>query len=98
MSQAKSTSAWQRALELSAATPASRNRYVDWLRAVSILFVIFGHWLAAAAYADGSGGLVTTHLLALTPKSHPFTWLVQVMPVFFFVGGFSNGVSWESTR
>ncbi len=98
MPSPKRTSAWQRALELSAATPDSRNRYVDLLRAVSILFVIYGHWIAAAAYADGEGGLITTHLLALTPVSHPFTWVIQVMPVFFFVGGFSNGISWNAAR
>ncbi|MFT4648092.1 MAG: hypothetical protein ACI9X4_001311, partial [Glaciecola sp.] len=33
MPKPKRPSAWQRALELSAATPASRNRYVDLLRA-----------------------------------------------------------------
>ncbi|MFT5199925.1 MAG: hypothetical protein ACI87O_002599 [Planctomycetota bacterium] len=96
MPKPKRPSAWQRALELSAATPASRNRYVDLLRAISILFVIYGHWIAAAAFADGEGGLITTHLLALTPTSHPFTWVIQVMPVFFFVGGFSNGISWSA--
>ncbi|MDF1838364.1 MAG: acyltransferase [Planctomycetota bacterium] len=98
MCKTKRPSAWQRALELSAATPETRNRYVDLLRAVSILFVIYGHWIAAAAYADGQGGLVTTHLLALTTTSHPFTWIIQVMPVFFFVGGFSNGVSWSAAQ
>ncbi len=88
---------WQRALSMSRATPESRNRYVDFLRAVAILFVIFGHWTAAAAYPDGNGGLSITHLLEVTPKSHPFTWIIQVMPVFFFVGGFSNGVSWSAS-
>jgi hypothetical protein len=34
---------WQRAIEMSRATPESRNRYVDSLRAVAILCVIFGH-------------------------------------------------------
>ncbi len=89
---------WQRAIEMSRATPESRNRYVDFLRAVAILCVIFGHWTAAAAYPDGEGGLKITHLLEVTTKSHPFTWLIQVMPVFFFVGGFSNGVSWSAAK
>jgi len=34
---------WSQALEMAAATPPERNRYVDFLRAVSILFVVFGH-------------------------------------------------------
>jgi hypothetical protein len=23
------------------------------------------------------------------------TWIFQVMPVFFLVGGYSNGISWQ---
>ena len=41
-------SAWTRAAEVAARTPPSRNRYVDFLRAASILCVVLGHWLAAA--------------------------------------------------
>ena len=37
---------------LAAQTPASRNRYVDFLRGLSILFVISGHWLITTAYYD----------------------------------------------
>ena len=33
--------------ELAAATPASRDRYVDFLRAASIAGVVFGHWFIA---------------------------------------------------
>ena len=31
--------------ELAARTPDTRDRYVDFLRAVSILAVVFGHWM-----------------------------------------------------
>ena len=41
---------WAQAKELAAATPEERNRYVDFLRAVSILVVITGHWLVVALY------------------------------------------------
>lgn len=70
---------------------------VDLMRVVSILVVVFGHWLmAAVTFEDGE--LVPGHLLELTDWTHPLTWLFQVMPVFFFVGGYSNALSWRSAR
>ncbi len=86
---------WPRALYLADRTPESRNRYVDFLRALSILAVVVGHWLISAPYFLGHEPAYA-HLLDLEPWTRWLTWLFQVMPVFFFVGGFSNSVSWES--
>lgn len=70
---------------------------MDLMRVVSILIVIFGHWLmAAVTFEDGE--LVPGHLLELTDWTHPLTWIFQVMPVFFFVGGYANALSWRSAR
>jgi hypothetical protein len=88
---------WHRALWFADRTPGARNRYVDFLRALSILAVVLGHWLISAPYFAG-GAPAYSHLLDLAPWSRWLTWLFQVMPVFFFVGGFSNAVSWESAR
>ncbi len=88
---------WQRTLWFADHTPAARNRYVDFLRALSILAVVVGHWLIAAPYFE-NGSPAYSHLLDLAPWSRWLTWLFQVMPVFFFVGGFSNGVSWDSAE
>lgn len=79
------------------ATPPDRNRVVDFMRVVSILIVVFGHWLMAAVTFD-DGELVPGHLLELADWTHPLTWVFQVMPVFFFVGGYSNALSWRSAR
>ncbi|MGH8949883.1 MAG: acyltransferase family protein [Acidimicrobiia bacterium] len=79
------------------ATPPERNRVVDLLRAASILVVVFGHWLMAAVTIE-SGELVAGHLLILADWTHPLTWVFQVMPVFFLVGGYANGLSWRSAR
>ncbi|UCD23907.1 MAG: acyltransferase family protein [Gemmatimonadota bacterium] len=88
--------AWSRASQLAAATPDSRNRYVDFLRALSICMVVVGHWLVAAPYlVDGHLNL-TGNMLESRPWTQWLTWLFQVMPVFFMVGGYSNGVSWRS--
>jgi surface polysaccharide O-acyltransferase-like enzyme len=78
-------------------TPAERNRVVDLMRVVSILVVVFGHWLLAAVTIDG-GELSAGHLLELSDWTHPLTWLFQVMPIFFFVGGYANALSWRSAR
>ncbi len=90
---------WAQASELAAATPADRNRYVDFLRAVSILFVISGHWLITTGYWDADAASVrAVRVLDTLPWTQWLTWIFQVMPVFFIVGGYSNAVSLESAR
>ncbi len=82
---------------LAAATPDTRNRVVDLLRAGAICVVVLGHWLIAAVVVR-DGDLVPGHLLELAPWSQPITWVFQVMPVFFLVGGYANALSWRSAR
>lgn len=86
---------WGTARKMAEGTPPERNRYVDFLRALSILAVITGHWLITAVWFD-SGGFHLDHTLRLQPATQWLTLLFQVMPVFFFVGGYSNAASWES--
>jgi surface polysaccharide O-acyltransferase-like enzyme len=88
---------WTQAKEIAAVTPESRNRYVDFLRAVSILAVITGHWLVVALlYRDGT--LTSSELTAVQPGTQWLTWLFQVMPIFFIVGGYANAVSLQSAN
>ncbi|MDE2411508.1 MAG: acyltransferase family protein, partial [Sphingomonadales bacterium] len=88
---------WAKAAEMAGKAPPERNRYVDFLRALSILAVVVGHWLVAAPYMK-DGAVVGGHLLGILPWTQWLTWGFQVMPLFFFVGGFSNGVSWAATQ
>jgi len=88
---------WSQASQMAAQTPQERNRYVDFLRSVSILVVIIGHWMIATAYVV-DGEMIAGHLLAGRPELHWLTWLFQVMPIFFIVGGYSNAVSLESAK
>ncbi len=80
---------------LAEATPSSRDRYVDFLRAFSIVAVVLGHYFIALIhwederiFVDNAVGHQSGLWLA--------TWVLQVMPIFFFVGGFSNLVGWKS--
>ena len=88
---------WSRAKEMALKAPPERNRYVDFLRAFSIMAVVIGHWLVAAPYIE-DGAVQGGHLLGILPWTQWLTWGFQVMPIFFLVGGFSNGVSWSANR
>ncbi len=97
MSEKARRSLWGRAAEMAGKAPPERNRYVDFLRALSILAVVVGHWLVAAPYMK-DGAVEGWHLLGIIPWTQWLTWGFQVMPIFFLVGGFSNGMSWAATQ
>ncbi len=82
-----------------ATTAPTRERdvYVDFLRALSLVVVVVWHW-----------GFT---ILLITPEtvepSNPIgftrglwaaTWILQVMPVFFFVGGYGHRLSFDNYR
>lgn len=83
--------------DLAAATPSSRNRVVDLYRAVAISVVVLGHWLMAAVVVRG-GEVDLVNILETQPVLQGLTWVFQVMPLFFLVGGYSNATSWRSAR
>ena len=91
------TRIWTQAKALAGQTPEERNRYVDFLRAVSILMVITGHWLVATVYWT-DGALEGGKLTEVQPSTQWLTWVFQVMPIFFIVGGYANAVSRESAK
>jgi len=89
-------SIWGSARALAEETPPERNRYVDFLRAASILAVVIGHWLVITPWVSLDGAFQPDHLLTRSELARWLTWIFQVIPVFFAVGGFANAVSWDS--
>jgi peptidoglycan/LPS O-acetylase OafA/YrhL len=80
----------------SAEAKPGRDRYVDFLRAASLLVVVGWHWVfSIVTWHPGPG---TTSPIGTTPGMWAFTWVLQVMPIFFFVGGFAHLVTWESVE
>jgi peptidoglycan/LPS O-acetylase OafA/YrhL len=77
-----------------AAVPPSRDRTVDALRALSIGVVVVWHWALSVTHRAG-GELVMPNPIAQVPLGWLATWLLQVMPVFFLVGGYANLAAWE---
>ena len=71
-------------------TPPTRNRTADTWRVIALLAVVYGHWLAASVWVTPDGDTIVMNTLEWIPYAGWFTWLIQVMPVFFFVGGYAN--------
>ncbi|MGW0281472.1 acyltransferase family protein, partial [Streptomyces sp. NPDC003006] len=82
--------------ELAEKTPSGRDRYIDLLRVASLGTVVLGHWLMAAVTVGDDGRAEVGNLLAVVPELQLLTWAMQIMPVFFFVGGFSHALSYRS--
>ncbi len=97
MTNPASSNPWRTARTLAAKTPPNRNRYVDFLRAVSICAVVFGHWLVSLP-GIVEGTLRNVEVMVVMPWTQWLSWAMQVMPVFFVVGGYSNSVSWLSAQ
>ncbi|HXH57033.1 acyltransferase [Iamia sp.] len=78
-------------------TPTDRNRAVDLYRAAAMAIVAVGHWLVMVAVLD-DGELAGGNLLDFAPEYGWITWIGQVMPLFFFVGGFASATSLRSAE
>ena len=79
------------------ATPSTRDRSMDFLRAASIVAVVFGHWFISINHWD-HGVIRSTSAVGVTSGLWLLTWVFQVMPIFFFVGGFANLVALDASR
>ncbi len=95
MSSITSSSA---AATLTAATPSTRNRVVDATRAVAILAVVVGHWLVALPTAGANGSIGGINAIEQLRSFQYLTWIFQVMPLVFVVGGFANAASLATAR
>ncbi|MFF4894233.1 acyltransferase family protein [Micromonospora chersina] len=88
----------RRLRQLAERTPAARERYVDLLRALAITMVVLGHWGVTVIGYDRSGRPAGHSALGDLPWAWPLTWVAQVIPVFFLVGGYANAASLAARR
>jgi hypothetical protein len=78
-------------------TPHVRDPYVDFLRAISLIVVVVWHW-AFTILDWRADGPHATSPLGFTRGLWLATWLFQVLPLFFFIGGFVHLQSWNRAR
>ncbi|MEW2448666.1 acyltransferase [Streptomyces parvulus] len=79
--------------DIDARTPAHRDRAVDGLRALALLAVPTGHWLVGGFTRDPGGGLHNASPLTAFGALAPASWVLQMLGVFFLVGGCSSYLS-----
>ncbi|MGI9606821.1 MAG: acyltransferase family protein, partial [Acidimicrobiales bacterium] len=82
--------------DLAAAAKPDRNRAIDFYRAAAMIAVALGHWLALDVALDAAGEIRAGNALESAPSMAWVSWLLQVMPLFFVVGGFSSAMSLDA--
>ncbi|MER7199173.1 hypothetical protein CG723_04550 [Streptomyces sp. CB01635] len=82
---------------IDAKTPAHRDRAIDGLRALALLAVPMGHWLLGGFSLDGQGALHNTSPLSSFGFLAPISWVLQMLGIFFLVGGYASVLSYRRT-
>ncbi|GAB3295655.1 acyltransferase family protein [Pseudoclavibacter terrae] len=79
------------------ATASQRDAAVDLVRAVCLAVVLLLH-ISMAGVAVVSGDISITNAVEDEAWFAPVTWLLQVMPLFFIIGGFAARAQWMRLR
>jgi Acyltransferase family len=80
-----------------AAGGSTRDEFIDLCRAFSLLVVVLWHWVFTIVVWRASGPSADSPL-GFTRNLWILTWVLQVMPVFFFVGGYAHMQLWLKLR
>ncbi|MFV2117324.1 acyltransferase family protein [Streptomyces sp. Act-28] len=76
-------------------TPVDRDRAVDGLRAAALLAVPTGHWLLGGFTLDEEGAIHNASPLSTFGGLAPVSWVLQMLGVFFLVGGYVSVLSYH---
>jgi len=76
----------------SAPSLEERDRFIDLIRVVCIVVVVVGHWVTTTVVWEPDQ-VRSVNALSVIGGARLATWLLQVMPLVFFAGGFANSVS-----
>ena len=80
--------------QVAEATPATRDRFVDVVRLFSLLVVIGGHGVMLMV-VFGPDRWTFGNVLDSSTRLQAVTWVLQVMPLFFFAGTAASMLSYK---
>lgn len=79
-------------------TPAGRDRGLDGIRALAIVAVVVGHWFVTALVSSGGGAVRVVSPLVRLPQFAPASWVLQLLGLFFLVGGYAGALGLARSR
>lgn len=78
-------------------TAPQRDRSIDLVRSF-LLLVVVGLHSVMVGISVGPDGVVLGNSLENQGWFAPVSWVVQIMPLFFLIGGFSSHTHWSRMR
>ncbi|MFB7372205.1 acyltransferase [Streptomyces sp. NPDC056222] len=83
---------------IEARTPVHRDRAIDGLRALALLAVPTGHWLLGGFTLSSDGALHNASPLGTFGGLAPVSWILQMLGIFFLVGGYASVLSYRKRK
>lgn len=80
------------------AIPASRDLTLDLARVICVLVVVFVHLVLVGVGRNPDGTPLIVNPASGQQWFAPVTWIAEIMPLFFVVGGYAARVGWESAQ
>lgn len=78
--------------------PEGRDLTLDLARVACVVLVVFVHVLFVGVGRDADGGIVIERTVEGLPWFNIASWIANIMPLFFVVGGFAARVGWRSAQ
>jgi fucose 4-O-acetylase-like acetyltransferase len=83
--------------EARAKSPDGRDFFIDTVRALSLFVVVLWHWVFTTITWEHDGPHASNPI-GVTRGLWAATWLLQVMPAFFFAGGYVHKRGWVASE
>lgn len=83
---------------MTAAVPRNRDLTLDLARVLCVLVVVFVHLALVGVGRSPDGSPFIVNPVSGQRWFAPATWVAEIMPLFFVVGGFAAKVGWESAQ
>lgn len=78
--------------------PRPRDLTLDLTRVVCVVLVVFVHVLFTGVGRADDGSLIIERTADHTPWFGAASWVLNIMPLFFVIGGFTARAGWASMR
>ena len=78
--------------------PRTRDLTLDLARVVCVLIVVFVYLVLVGVGRNPDGSPFIVNPVSGQRWFAPATWIAEIMPLFFVVGGFAAKVGWESAQ